>query len=209
MFILGKKLGMTRLFSEQDQSSIPVTVIKAGPCWVTQKKTENKDGYKAIQVGFGEKSNLNKPKLGHLKQLESKINREPNFQYLREFPVEDPENFEIGDKIELDTFDQEKPVNVTGTTKAKGFQGVVKRHNFSGGPATHGTKDTHRTPGSIGSAYPEHVRKGTKMPGKMGAKTKTIQNLEIVKTDPEKDLLAVKGGIPGTEDNLVSITQTQ
>lgn len=207
MFILGKKLGMTRLFSESDQSSIPVTVIKAGPCWVTQKKTEKSDGYDAIQVGFGQKNNLTKPELGHLKKLEEEIDRDLNFQYLREFRVEATDDFELGEKIEVDNLSKKEKIKITGTTKAKGFQGVVKRHNFSGDNATHGTKDTHRTPGSIGSAYPEHVRKGTKMPGKAGQKTKTIQNLEIIKMDKEKDILAVKGSVPGTEGNLVLITQ--
>lgn len=207
MFILGKKLGMTRLFSEKDQSSTPVTIIEAGPCWVTQKKTEAKDGYKAIQVGFGEKSSSSKPTKGHLKKIKDKIERGPNFQYLREFKVEDSDKYELGQKISLDHLEEEKKVNVTGMTKAKGFQGGVKRHNFSGENATHGTKDTHRTIGSIGSAYPEHVRKGTKMPGKMGGKRKTIQNLKIQKMDYDKNILAVKGGIPGSEGNLVSITQ--
>lgn len=207
MFILGKKLGMTRLFSEKDQSAVPVTIIEAGPCWVTQKKTEEKDGYKAIQVGFGEKSNISKPKKGHLSKIKDKIDREVNFQYLREFKVEDPDEYELGQKIDLDRFDKEERIDITGTTKAKGFQGGVKRHNFSGENATHGTKDTHRTIGSIGSAYPEHVRKGTKMPGEMGADTKTIQNLEVIKLDQDKNVVAVKGGIPGTKGNLVSIIQ--
>lgn len=199
--ILGQKLGMGRIFDEQG-NSIPVTVISAGPCVVVQVKTREKDGYTAVQLGFGERKekNVPKPLLGHFKKSNLKPTR-----WLREIRLKDTSNVKVGDKVTVDIFKPGEKVDVTGTTKGKGFQGVVKRHGFKGGPRTHGQSDKQRSPGAIGSQRPQRVKKGTKMAGKMGNKRKTIQNLEIVKVDKENNILLVKGSVPGPKKGLLVI----
>jgi large subunit ribosomal protein L3 len=199
--ILGKKLGMTQVWSEDDRL-VPVTVIEAGPCVVSQVKTEETDGYKAVQLAFGEikPEKLNKPETGHL----AKAGAEPK-RHLREFRVPDAGELKTGDEVKVDVFEPGDTVHVSGTSKGKGFAGVIKRHNFSGGRATHGSH-FHRTPGSVGqAATPSRVFKGKKMPGRMGGDTVTVRNLEIVRVDAEQNLLVVKGAVPGGKGSLLTI----
>jgi large subunit ribosomal protein L3 len=200
--ILGKKLGMTQVFIA-DGRRIPVTVVEAGPCTVLQKKTESIDGYNALQVGFSEKKThrVNKPMMGHFKKADQGA-----FACLRELDVENVDDYQVGDQITCDAvFKAGDIVDVTGTSKGKGFQGVIKRWGFSGGRATHGSH-FHRAPGSIGmSAWPARVHKGKKMPGQMGNGRVTMQNLEIVEVRPEQNLILVKGAIPGANQGLVLI----
>ncbi len=187
---------MSQIFSE-DRKVAPVTLIEAGPCVITQIKTEEKDGYQAVQVGFGEKKKINKPLMGHLKDL-------GKFRYLRE--VRDvKEDIKVGDKIDAAVFEEGDKVKVIGISKGKGFQGVMKRHGFHGSPATHGHKHDHRAPGSIGSAFPEHVLKGKKMAGRMGSDQVTVKGLKVIKIDKENNLLAVKGAVPGRIGSLVEV----
>jgi len=194
-FILGKKIGMSQVFSE-DRRVIPVTLIEAGPCVVTQLKTEEKDGYQAVQVGFGEKKKINKPLTGHLKDL-------GKFGCLRE--IREAGDFKIGDKIDAAVFEEGDKIKITGISKGKGFQGVMKRHGFHGSPATHGHKHDHRAPGSIGSAFPEHVLKGKKMAGRMGGDQVTVKGLKIIKVDKENNLLAIKGAVPGRKGTVLKV----
>jgi large subunit ribosomal protein L3 len=204
--ILGKKLGMTQIFDENGVV-IPVTIIEAGPCYVTQKKTVEKDGYNAIQLGFGEVQNgrLKKPIAGHLKKINA-----PAIRYMREFQVTDPESYEEGQKIDVSIFHVGDKVDITGTSKGKGFAGTVKRHGFSGGPKTHGQSDRWRAPGSIGAGTtPGRVFKGIKMAGRMGNQRTTVQNLRIALVDAEKNLLAVRGAIPGSKNGLVIISEAR
>ena len=189
-FILGKKLNMSQEFGLEGKV-IPVTVIQAGPCLVTQVKTNVKDGYQAVQIGFFEKKKLNKPLTGHLKNL-------PKFRYLKEFKVEEINDIEVGKEIRVN--------KVTGVSKGKGFQGVVKRHGFHGSPASHGHKDQLRMPGSIGTTDPARVFKGKRMAGRMGTDQVTISNLEIVKVDIDNNLLYIKGAVPGARNGLVLIS---
>ena len=200
-FILGKKKEMQRRFTA-DGKSVPVTIIEAGPIKITQLRQMEKDGYAALQVGFGQKKKLNKPQKGHLKGL-------GDFRYLREFRVDQDQlaGHKLGDQISVSLFEKGELVNVTGVSRGKGFQGVVKRHGFAGSPASHGHKDQLRMPGSIGSAFPQHVIKGKKMPGQMGNQQATVQNLEVIDTDPAKNLLLVKGPVPGSRNSLLLITQ--
>ncbi len=194
-FILGRKLGMSQVFDKEGKA-IPVTIIEAGPCFITQIKNKEKDGYEAVQIGF-EKLKDKKVK---------KPQKDKPYRYLREFSIADSQfSKKIGDKITVDIFQEGDIVKVTGISKGKGFQGVVKRHGFSGGPASHGHRHVLRTPGSIGSAFPERVVKGRKMPGHTGAKQVTISGLKIIKIDPENNLLAVKGAVPGPNGGLVEI----
>ena len=195
-FILGKKIGMSQVFSE-DRKVTPVTLIEAGPCVVTQVKTEEKDGYQAVQVGFGERKKINRPLMGHLKDL-------GKFRYLREIRNV-KEDMKIGDKIDAGVFKEGDKIKVVGISKGKGFQGVMKRHGFHGSPATHGHKHDHRASGSIGSAFPEHVLKGKKMAGRMGGDRVTVKGLKVVKVDKENNLLAVKGAVPGKRGALVEV----
>ena len=200
--ILGKKLGMTQIFVA-DGRRIPVTVVEAGPCTVLQKKTESVDGYNAIQVGFSEKKThrVNKPMMGHFKKADQGA-----FVSLRELDVVNVDDYQVGDQITCDSvFKAGDIVDVTGTSKGKGFQGVIKRWGFSGGRATHGSH-FHRAPGSIGmSASPARVQRGKKMPGQMGNARVTMQNLEIMEVRPEQNLILVKGAIPGANQGLVVI----
>jgi large subunit ribosomal protein L3 len=200
--LIGKKLGMTRIF-DNDGVVLPVTVIEAGPCFVVQKKDATKDGYEALQMGFDRRAleKCNKPERGHLEKHGAKS----GFKYLREFRVAEAAGFEAGQEITVEQFAVGDRVDVIGTSKGKGFAGTVKRWNFSRGPMGHGSM-SHRAPGSIGaSAYPSRVVKGKKLPGQMGNARVTIKNLEVVDVRPEENLLVVKGAIPGPRQGLVLI----
>jgi large subunit ribosomal protein L3 len=199
--LIGKKLGMTGLFTSEGKY-IPVTAIQLGPCVVTQIKTVTTDGYNALQLGFGEKkkSRVNKALEGHLKK-----SGETRFAFLREVYVNDPGEYGLGQTINIDIFNIGEYIEVTGTSKGKGFSGVIKRHGFHGGKKTHGSH-SHRIPGSIGcSATPAKVIKGKKMPGQHGNARKTIRNLEIVDIRPEENLILIKGAIPGSRNGIVEI----
>ncbi len=195
---LGTKIGMTQIFRE-DGKVVPVTVIQAGPCVVTQVKTMETDGYEAVQLGFGDVKRRNKPQAGHLKN--SKLSR-----YLREVTTDDTNGFTIGQSIGVDIFEAGEKVDVIGTSKGRGFAGVMKRWNFGGGPRTHGQSDRARAPGSIGGGTtPGKVYKGMKMGGHMGNRRITVKGLEIIEIDTERNLLMVKGGIPGAPNSLIQI----
>jgi len=202
-FILGKKIEMSQIF--KGDKVIPVTKIQAGPCLVTQIKTQEKDGHEAIQLGFAKKRRNTKSLTGHLKK--GSADKEYN-RYLREFKTEN-NDLKIGDKIKVDIFAPGDKIKVVGTSKGKGFQGVVRRHGFHGASATHGTKDQERMPGSIGATGPARVFKGKKMPGRMGGKQITVKTLEIIEVIPEKNLLLVKGAVPGARNSLLEITQVK
>ncbi len=201
--ILGKKIRMTNLFSDSGEY-IPVTVVEAGPCYITQIKNAKKDGYSAVQLGFVEKREkvCNKPRLGLFK----KSGLKPQGT-LREFRLEkDDDSLNLGGEIKVDIFNPGDVVSVSGKTKGKGFQGVVKRHNFAGGQRTHGQSDRERAPGSVGqSSYPSRVIKGMKMGGRMGGKKVTTRNLEIVRVIPEKNILMIKGAVPGAPNSILEI----
>jgi len=201
--LLGKKLGMTRYFLE-DGKCIPVTVLKVGPCVVIQKKTVDKEGYNAIQVGFEPKkeSRVNKPMRGHFKKAGKGC-----FAFLREIRVDDPDKFELGQEIKADIFKVGDLVNVSGKSKGRGFAGVIKRWGFSGGPQSHGSR-SHRVPGSIGCcATPGRVYKGRKMPGRMGNRRVTVKNLRVVDVRPEMDIVVVSGAVPGSRNSLIEIAK--
>jgi large subunit ribosomal protein L3 len=202
MGLLGKKIGMTRVYSEQGQA-IPVTVIEAGPCAVLQKKTEAKEGYNAIQVGFGPKkeARLNKPQAGHCKAA-----GKGGFYHTKEFRVTDPEVYELGQEIQLaELVKIGDEVHISGKSKGRGFQGVIKRYGFKGGRKTHGSM-FHRRPGSIGcSAWPSRVIKGKKMPGRMGNELLTKKNLTVIDVRPDENILLVKGSVPGAKEGLLQI----
>ena len=199
--ILGKKIGMTQIFTE-DGIMVPVTVVEAGPMVVTQLKTIENDGYKAVQVGFGEtkEKSLNKPQKGHFAKAGVGLKK-----FVREFRSEDVANYTLAQELNVTMFEVGSKVDVTGTSKGKGFQGPIKRHNQSKGPMTHGSR-YHRGPGSMGAASdPSRVFKGKKLAGHMGAVTKTIQNLEIIRIDADKNLILIKGAIPGPKKGLVVV----
>lgn len=199
--LYGEKLGMTQYYDE-DGLSIPVTVIKLEKLTVTQVKTIESDGYNAIQVGFGEtkKRKLTKAEFGHLEN-----NNLPAFKYLREFRIENPEAYKVGQEIDFSTFDAVKKVDVIGKSIGKGFQGTVKRHNFGRGPMAHGSKN-HREPGAIGAhTTPGRVFKGLRMAGQMGNKQVTVKKLTLVKIDKDKNLILIKGSVPGPEGKMVAI----
>ena len=199
--LIGKKLGMTSIFTADGQY-IPVTVILAGPCVITQIKTEANDGYNALQLGFENKkaSRTSKPLQGHFKNSGDNF-----FRHVREVEVEDPTQYSVGQNLGPDLFKIGEHVDVIGKSKGKGFAGVIKRHGFGGGRATHGGK-CHRIPGSIGcSAWPSRVMKGKKLPGRFGGDRKTIRNLEVVDVRPEANLILVKGPVPGHAQSLVMI----
>jgi large subunit ribosomal protein L3 len=199
--LLGNKIGMTQIFDESG-NIIPVTILKVGPCVVTQVKTKAKDGYNSIQVGYSNvsKKSLTGPELGHLR----KSDIQP-LKYLKEFPVEDPTKFEVGQVLKVDRFEPEQLVNIKGKTIGKGFSGLQKRHNFARGPMTHGSKN-HRAPGSIGmGTTPGRVLPGKKMAGQLGNKVVTIQKLKIIQLNLEENILVIKGSVPGKPGNLLSI----
>lgn len=199
-FIITKKVGMTQRFRE-DGAVVPVTLLKANPCTVTQVKTDEKDGYSAVQIGFGEakEKHLAMAQQGHLK-ASGELRRNA-----MEFRVEGNHEFKVGDAIAVEQFGAGEFVHATATSKGKGFQGVVKRHGFHGSPATHGHKDQHRMPGSIGSGGVGRVFKGTRMGGRMGGDQVTVKNLEIVDVDAKQGIVAVKGAVPGARGATVVI----
>ncbi len=202
--LIGKKLGMTQVFAE-DGRCIPVTVVEAGPCVVVQKKTIDKDGYNAIQVGFDtvDAAKSNRAEVGHCKSAGKGV-----FRYLREFRLDDTDQYNIGDQISAEIFTPGDLVDVTGTSIGKGYQGVVKRWGFKGGRSTHGSR-FHRAPGSIGcSATPSRVFKNKKMPGQLGNERVTVQRLQVVRVDVADNLLLLKGAVPGADNGLVIIKES-
>jgi large subunit ribosomal protein L3 len=199
--IIGKKVGMTQIFRDNGQMEA-VTLIEAGPCTVTQVKTAEKEGYNAVQMGFGQAKKLTKAEQGHVKEL-------GKFKHLREFKIGDPKTVKVGDKIDVGIFQPGDVVSVAGVSKGKGFAGVVKRHHFKGGPKTHGQSDRTRAPGSIGATTtPGHVLKGLRMAGHMGVERVTVRRLEVFKTDPARNMLVVRGAVPGNRDGLLLISKT-
>jgi large subunit ribosomal protein L3 len=199
--IIGRKLGMTQIYREDGRNEA-VTAIEAGPCAVTQIKTAARDGYDAVQVGVGNDKKLNAPEKGHLKGLAP-------FKHLREFRVDGAGDLKVGDQIDVSAFKSGDKVDVEGISKGKGFAGVVKRHHFKGGPKTHGQSDRHRHAGAIGSTTtPGHVKKGLRMAGHMGDAQVTAQHLEILKIDPARNLLLVKGAVPGADSGLVLVKKS-
>jgi large subunit ribosomal protein L3 len=201
--ILGKKLGMTQIFTPEGRA-VPVTVVEAGPCVVVQKKTVATDGYDAIQLAFDEKKErlVNKPMKGHFKKAGAKT-----FRLVREVEMADGANYDLGQEIKADIFSEGEWVDVTGTSKGKGFAGVIKRWNFNRAPMEHGSM-YHRRPGSLGATDPARVFKGRKMPGRLGGDKTTVQGLQVVKVDPERNLLLIKGAIPGAKGSYVMVKKT-
>ncbi len=202
--IIAKKIGMTQIFAENG-ILIPVTVLEAGPCVVTQKKTMENDGYEAVQVGFGEvkESKVNKPLKGHFEKAGVTATK-----LLKEFKLENASEYELGALIKADIFAAGDKIDVSGVSKGKGFQGAIKRHNQHRGPMAHGSK-YHRGVGSLSSATtPGKVKKGKKMPGHMGAENVTIQNLEVVRVDADKNLILVKGAVPGNKGSILVIKES-
>lgn len=198
--ILGKKLGMTQVFTPEG-NVVPVTVIQAGPCVVLQKKDVDNDGYESVQIGFADKKekNATKPEVGHAK----KANTAPK-RYVKEFRGVALGEYEVGQELKADLFSEGEFVDVSGTSKGKGFQGVIKRHNQHTGPMSHGSR-YHRGPGSMGSIAANRVMKGKKLPGHMGSETVTLQNLQVIKVDAERNVILVKGSIPGPRNSYVSV----
>lgn len=205
-FIIGKKLNMTQVF-RGDGIVVPVTKIVAGPCSVTQVKTKEKDGVESIQVGFGiqKKFRLNKPKIGHLKGIEVENNPGLTVRNLREMKIEVGHGLKKGDKFTVKIFTPGEKVTVIGRSKGKGFQGVVRRHHFHGGPASHGHKDNLRMPGSIGASGIQRVLKGIRMAGHMGDERVTVKNLEVIEVNPETNEILLKGAVPGARNGLLLI----
>ncbi|MDK2878576.1 MAG: large subunit ribosomal protein [Thermoanaerobacteraceae bacterium] len=201
--ILARKLGMTQIFNDKGEA-LPVTVVEAGPCLVVQKKIVENDGYSALKVGFGDvkEKRLTKPVLGQFKKNQLKPKK-----YLREFKIQDAEKFNVGDEIKVDIFQPGDRIDVVGITKGKGFAGGVKRWNFNRGPMAHGSM-YHRRPGTGGATDPARVFKGKRMPGHLGTERVTIQNLEVVKVDPDRNLLLIKGSVPGPKKSLLFIKNT-
>jgi large subunit ribosomal protein L3 len=199
-FILGKKISMKQIFRDTDEVA-PATVVQAGPCLITQIKTQDKHGYTAVQIGYGQRKKISKSLKGQLKKLKTKP------KWLKEFRVsqDDIKRFKIGNTIDVSVFSVGDKVQITGISKGKGFQGVVRRHGFHGSPASHGHKDQLRMPGSIGATAPARVFKGKKMAGRMGAEQITVKNLEIIEINKDKNLITLKGAVPGARNSLVRI----
>ncbi len=199
--IIGKKLGMTHVFTS-DGKTAAVTAIEAGPCPITQVKTKTNEKYNAVQLGFGKAKRLNSPEKGHLKGA-------GQFRHLREFRIEDAESIKSGEMIDVSIFQAGDLIDITGISKGKGFAGVVKRHHFAGGPKTHGQSDRHRAPGSIGATTsPGRVFKGMRMAGHMGNSKVTMRHLEVFEADPARNLLLVKGAVPGAKNGLLLIRKS-
>jgi large subunit ribosomal protein L3 len=197
--ILGEKLGMTQIF--HDTRAIPVTVIKAGPCFVTQVRTNERDGYEAVQLAFADSRRRSKPIAGHLAKSGVESAR-----YFVELRTDDASVYELGQEIRADIFEPGEKADVIGVSKGRGFAGVMKRHGFSGLSASHGTERKHRSPGAIGAcATPSRVFKGTRMAGRLGSQRVTVLNLEVVQADPERNLLLVRGAVPGPSGGLVMV----
>jgi len=200
--LIGRKIGMTQVFTEGGTVEA-VTAIEAGPCTVTQIKSVDKEGYNAVQLGFGEAKRLNSPERGHLGKLGL-------FKHLREFRVEDTSDIELGHRIDVSLFQPGDLVDVIGVSKGKGFAGTVKRYHFAGGPKTHGQSDRHRAPGSIGAGTdPGRVLKGQKMAGHMGNRRITVKRIKVVKADPDRNLLLVGGAVPGARNGLLEIRKSK
>jgi large subunit ribosomal protein L3 len=197
---LGKKIGMTQIFSE-DGRVIPVTVVEAEPNVVLQKKTLETDGYEAIQIGYSDKkeSRTNKPAKGHAEKADTKAKR-----FVKEIRGVNLDDYEVGQEVKVDTFAEGDAIDVTGTSKGKGFQGAIKRHNQQRGPMSHGSR-YHRRPGTMGPIDPMHVLKGKKLPGRMGGERVTVQNLSVAKVDAERNLLLIRGNIPGPKKSFVTV----
>jgi large subunit ribosomal protein L3 len=199
--ILGRKIGMTQVFMEGGEA-IQVTAIEAGPCFVIQVKSKGSDGYDAVQLGFLEAKKLNAPLAGRFKEM-------GKLRFLREFEIDEVSSVNKGDRVDVSFLKPGDLVTVSGVSKGRGFAGVVKRHHFAGGPKTHGQSDRHRAPGSIGATtYPGRVIKGMKMAGHMGNRKVTVRNLQVVEVDPERNLLLVKGGVPGASSGLLTIKRS-
>ena len=197
--LLGKKLGMTQIFDETGRA-VPVTVLEVGPCPVTQIKTKERDGYEALQLGFGHSKRLNSPERGHRRPSGA------DSRYLREVRASDVDEFRVGQVLDCTLFKEGELVDVTGISKGRGFAGVMKRHGFGGGPKTHGQSDRARAPGSIGaSATPGRVLKGMRMAGQMGNERVTTQNLRVAKVDAQRNLVLVRGSVPGSKGGLVMV----
>lgn len=200
--LLGRKLRMSRIVSPAG-SVVATTLLSMGPCYVTQLKTPERDGYEAAQIGYEESSKLNRPQLGHL-------GRGPKLRHLREVPIQPGEDLSVGQKFDVSLFNPGDRVDVIGSSKGRGFAGVMKRHGFHGGPKSHGQSDRWRAPGSIGAGTtPGRVLKGTRMAGHMGAERVTVKNLEVLATDPERGLLALKGAVPGPSGGLITVMKTK
>jgi large subunit ribosomal protein L3 len=201
--LIGRKIGMSQIFDERG-SVIPVSVIEAGPCPVVQVKTEETDGYNAVQIAFEEvkSSRSNLPQMGHFRKAGL-----PPYRYVQEFRVDDPSAFEPGQLVDVGIFKDSETIDVTGRTKGKGFQGVMKRHGYHGGKASHGVNKVHRSGGSIGmAAWPSRVFKGTKMAGRMGHYRHHVRNLKVVEVDTENNLLLVRGAVPGSRNTILRLT---
>ncbi len=200
--IIGRKLGMTQIFREDGRPE-SVTAIEAGPCWVIQTKTAANDGYEAVQLGFQETKRLNAPEKGHLKKAGQLLKE------LREFRATDIVSIQVGQKVDVSLFQPGELVDAVGISKGKGFAGVVKRHHFAGGPKSHGQSDRHRAPGSIGSTtWPGRVYKGKRMAGHMGHSRVTVRHLQVVQADPERNLLLLRGAVPGADSGIVLIKKS-
>ncbi|MHB1133424.1 MAG: 50S ribosomal protein L3 [Chloroflexota bacterium] len=196
--LLGRKVGMTQVFSAEGQVR-PATVIEVGPCVVTQVRTMDKDGYEAVQIGFGDGKRITKPERGHLKGLTP-------LRHLREVQAADVSQYTVGQQLDVSLFGEGDLVDVIGMSKGRGFAGVVKRHHFRGGPKTHGQSDRERAPGSNGAGTtPGRVLKGSRRAGHMGAERVTVQNLEVLQADPERNLLLLKGSVPGAKEGLLLV----
>ncbi len=199
--IIGRKLGMTQMFDDGGALEA-ITAIEAGPCFVVQKKTKARDGYDAVQLGFGVTKHCNSPEKGHLKAAGREL------RYLNEFRLEDIGLYEVGQSLDASLFEKGERVDVVGVSKGKGFAGGVKRYHFGGGPKTHGQSDRHRAPGSVGgTTSPGRVYKGTRMAGHMGNARVTVRNLEVVQADPNRNLILVKGAVPGAVGGIVFISR--
>jgi len=202
--IIGTKVGMTQIFDAKG-NIVPVTVVAAGPCTITEVRTKERDGYTAVQMGFGEvkEKALTKPELGQFKKKNLALKK-----VLKEFRVGDVSAFQVGQDVKADIFKEGDFVDVTGTSKGKGFAGAVKRHNFRGGPTTHGQSDRLRAPGSSGSQGPQRVLKGSRRPGHMGDETITIQHMRVASVDPEKNVILINGSVPGANKGVVIVSET-
>ncbi len=201
--LIGKKIGTTQVFRENGVVD-SVTALQVGPCVITQIKTVDKDGYQSVQLGFERAKRLSKPEQGHLRRSGG-----GSFRFLREVGVDDISALEVGQSVDASIFEPGERVDVIGLNKGRGFQGGVRRHHFKGGPKTHGQSDRQRAPGSIGSGtFPGRVLKGLRMAGHMGNQTVTTRNVEIVSADPVKNLLFIKGSVPGARDSLIVIRKT-
>ena len=199
--IIGRKKGMAQIFNE-DRTVVEVTVIEAGPCFITQVKRAEREGYNAVQLGFGDTKRLTQPEKGHLKKT-------GNLKYLREFRSDDVAALEVGQKVDVSVFKAGDLVDVIGISKGRGFAGGMKRHHFSGGPMTHGQSDRQRAPGAIGSTtFPGRVWKGLRMAGHMGNERATVRGLKVVESNAEKNLLLVRGAVPGAKDGILLIKKS-